>query len=101
MTQRRWVQRAAGIGSRRELFGVRHLANEAVCLNGDQLRTSIVRLLSRCDALHGHLANNGTALIDHGSRHRAGLPDRVRDITRLLQAFPPAERRAAKGLAHS
>ena len=60
--------------ARRELFGMRHLASEAVYLNGDQLRAAVIRFLSRCDALHGYLANNETALIDYGSRHRAGLP---------------------------
>lgn len=59
---------------RRELFGLRHLASEAVYLNGDRLRASVVRFLSRCDALRDYLANNETALIDYGSRYRAGLP---------------------------
>lgn len=60
--------------ARRELFGVRHLASEAVYLNGDRLRAAVTRFLSRCDDLRGYLANNETALIDYGSRHRAGLP---------------------------
>lgn len=60
--------------TRRELFGLRHLASEAVYLNGDQLRAPIVRFLNRCDDLRGYLANNETALIDYGSRYRAGLP---------------------------
>lgn len=60
--------------AQRELIGLRHLASEAVYLNGDRLRASVVRFLSRCDDLRGYLANNETALIDYGSRHRAGLP---------------------------
>ncbi len=60
--------------ARRELFSLQHLASEAVYLNGDRLRASVVRFLSRCDDLRGYLANNETALIDHGSRYRAGLP---------------------------
>ena len=57
-----------------ELIGLRHLADEAIFLNGEQFRAAVVRFLSRCDALCGYLANNGTALIDYGSRYRAGLP---------------------------
>jgi len=60
--------------TRRELFGLRHLASEAVYLNGDRLRASVVRFLNRCDTLRGYLANNETVLIDYGSRYRAGLP---------------------------
>ena len=60
--------------ARRELFGVRHLASEAVYLNGDGLRASVARFLARCDDLRGYLAHNETALIDYGSRYQAGLP---------------------------
>ena len=60
--------------ARRELFGLQHLASEAVYLNGDQLRASVVRFLNRCDTLRGYLANNERALIDYGSRYRVGLP---------------------------
>ena len=60
--------------TRRELFGLQHLAGKAVYLNGDRLRASVIRFLSRCDDLRACLANNETALIGCGSRHRAGLP---------------------------
>ena len=60
--------------ARRELFGVRHLASEAVYVNGKRPRAAVGRFLGRCDALSGYLANNETALIDYGSRHHAGLP---------------------------
>lgn len=60
--------------ARRKLFGMRHLASEAVCLNRDRLRASVVRFLSRCADLRSYRANNETALVDCGSRHRAGLP---------------------------
>ena len=80
--------------ARRELFGVRHLASEAVSLNGDRLRAAVVRFLSRCDDLWGYLANNETALIDYGSRHRAGLPQGLRmkscfDYAQDSSAIPP------------
>ena len=59
--------------ARRELFGLQHLASEAIYLNGNGLGASVVRFLSRCDTLRGYLVNNETTLIDYGSRHRAGL----------------------------
>ena len=60
--------------ARGELFGLQHLAGEAVHLNGEGLRASVVRFLSRCGDLRGYLASNEAALIDYGSRHRAGPP---------------------------
>ena len=60
--------------ARRELFGLQHLAREAVYLNGEGLRRAVERFLWHCAKLRGYLANNETALIDYGSRYRAGLP---------------------------
>jgi hypothetical protein len=57
----------------RELFGLQHLASEAVYLNGDGLQRSVERFLWHCTELRGYLANNEAALIDYGSRYRAGL----------------------------
>jgi len=60
--------------ARRELFGLQHLASEAVYLNGESLRASVMRFLGHCDELRGDLSNNETALIDYGSRYRADRP---------------------------
>ena len=60
--------------ARRELYGIRHLASEAVYLNGERLRPTIDRFLSHCDELRGYLANNETALIDYGARYRTSTP---------------------------
>lgn len=60
--------------ARRELFGLRHLAGEAVYLNGERLRRSVDRFLWHCDELRGYLANNEAALIDYGSRYREDMP---------------------------
>jgi hypothetical protein len=55
--------------ARGELCGLRHLACEAVFLNGEQLRAAVVRFLSRCDALCGYLAKR-----DGVDRLRVALP---------------------------
>jgi hypothetical protein len=60
--------------ARRELVGLRHLAEEAALLNGQGLLPSVDRFLWHCDELRGYLANNETALIDYGARFRGGLP---------------------------
>ncbi len=60
--------------ARRELFGLRHLASEAVYLNGTRLRASVTRFLGRCDDLRSYLGNNETALIDYGARYRTNKP---------------------------
>ena len=39
--------------ARRELFGLQHLAREAVYLNGDRLRPAVGRFLARCEELRG------------------------------------------------
>ena len=58
----------------RELFGLRHLASEAVYLNGENLRASVIRFISHCADLRSYLDNNETSLIDYGSRYRANKP---------------------------
>ena len=60
--------------ARRELFGLRAIASDAVYLNGESLRTSVNRFVGHCDELHNYLGNNETALIDYGSRYRADQP---------------------------
>lgn len=60
--------------ARRELFGFRHLASEAVYLNGTHLHAPMMRFLRHCDELHGYLGNNESALIDYGARYRAAQP---------------------------
>lgn len=60
--------------ARRELFGLRHLASEAVYLNGTRLHAPVMRFLRHCDELRGYLDNNETALIDYGARYRAAKP---------------------------
>ena len=42
--------------------------------NGEGLRRAVERFLWHCAELRGYLANNETALIDYGSRYRAGSP---------------------------
>jgi hypothetical protein len=39
--------------AKRELFSLRHLAGEAVYLNGARFRPSVSRFLARCEELHG------------------------------------------------
>jgi hypothetical protein len=60
--------------ARRELFGLRHLASEAVYLNGTRLHAPVMRFLRHCDELRGYLSNNEAGLIDHGARYRAAQP---------------------------
>jgi hypothetical protein len=60
-----------GIGKMR---GSRHLASEAVYLNGERLRPTVDRFLWHCDELRGYLADNETALIDYGARYRTNTP---------------------------
>jgi hypothetical protein len=62
------------VEARRELFGLRHLASEAVYLNGERLRPPVERFLGHCDELRGYLTNNETALIDYGARYRTKTP---------------------------
>lgn len=60
--------------ARRELYGMRHMASEAVYLNGERFRSPIGRLLWNCDDLSRYLTNNVDALIDYGARYRSELP---------------------------
>jgi hypothetical protein len=56
------------------LFGLLHLASEAVYLNGERLRQTVDRFLWHCDELRGYLANNETAPIGYGARYRTSAP---------------------------
>ena len=60
--------------ARRELFDARHLAEEAVYLNGERLRPAVSRFLARCEELRGYLANNEAALVDYSRRYHSGQP---------------------------
>ena len=60
--------------ARGELFDVRHLAHEAVYLNGERLRLAVSRFLARCEELRGYLENNVAALIDYSRRYHSGQP---------------------------
>lgn len=60
--------------ARRELFGLQHLAREAVYMNGDRLGPAVGRFLARCAELGGYLANNETALVDYSRRYHSGRP---------------------------
>jgi hypothetical protein len=60
--------------ARRELFGLQHLAREAIFLNGERLGPPIGRFLARCAELGGYLANNETSLVDYSRRYRSGQP---------------------------
>ena len=60
--------------ARRELFNVRHLAHEAVYLNGETLRPAVSRLRARCEELRGYLDNNEAALVDYSRRYHSGQP---------------------------
>jgi len=60
--------------ARRELFDARHLAEEAVYLNGERLRPAVSRFLALCEELRGYLANNEAALVDYSRRYRSGQP---------------------------
>ena len=56
------------------LWALSHLANEAIYLNGDHLGPAVRRFLLHCQELRTYLANNDSALIDYGTRYRAGQP---------------------------
>ncbi len=60
--------------ARRELVDARHLAHEAVYLNGERLRPAVSRFLARCEELRGYLANDQAALLDYSRRYRSGQP---------------------------
>jgi hypothetical protein len=60
--------------ARRELYGMRHMASEVVCLNGERFRSPVGRLLWNCDDLWRYLTNNVDALINYGARYRSKLP---------------------------
>ena len=60
--------------ARRELFDARHLAHDAVYLNGERLRPAVCRFLARCEELRGYLANNEAALVDYSRRYHSGQP---------------------------
>jgi len=60
--------------ARRELFGLQHLASEAIYLNGESLNAPVTRFIGHCDDLRSYLANNEAALINYGSRYRADRP---------------------------
>lgn len=54
------------------LWAVRHLAGEAVYLNGSHVESPMRRFLLHCQELCAYLINNNGALIDYGVRYRAG-----------------------------
>jgi hypothetical protein len=56
------------------LWGLTHLASEAIYLNGEHLGSAVRRFLLHNQELRGYLANNEDALIDYGTRYRAGRP---------------------------
>ena len=56
------------------LWALTHLASEAIYLNGEYLGPAVRRFLLHCQELRGYLANNEDALIDYGTRYRAGRP---------------------------
>ena len=57
------------------LRALTHLASEAIHLNGEHLCPAVRRfLLLHCQGLRGYVANNEDALIDYGTRYRAGRP---------------------------
>lgn len=60
--------------ARQELFGLQHLAREAVYLNGDRLRPAVDRFLAHGKELRGHLANKESALVDYRRRYHSGQP---------------------------
>ena len=51
-----------------------HLASESIYLNGDYLGPVVRRFLLHCQELRAYLDNNEAALIDYGTRCRAGRP---------------------------
>lgn len=56
------------------LWALTHLASEATYLNGEHIGPAVRRLLLHCQELRAYLDNNSNALIDYGSRYRAGRP---------------------------
>ena len=56
------------------LWALTHLASEAIYLNEEHLGPAVRRFLLHCQELRTYLANNDSALIDYGTRYRAGRP---------------------------
>ena len=56
------------------LWALTHLASEAIYLNGEHIGPAVRRFLLHCQELRAYLANNDCALIDYGTRYRAGRP---------------------------
>jgi len=56
------------------LWALSHLAGEAIYLNGERIGPAVRRFLLHCQELRAYLANNEGALIDYGTRYRAGRP---------------------------
>ena len=56
------------------LWALTHLASEAIYLNGEHVGPAVRKFLLHCQELRVYLANNGHALIDYGTRYRAGVP---------------------------
>ena len=56
------------------LWGLSHLAMEAIYLNGHRFGPAVRSFLNHCQDLHAYLANNDGALIDYGGRYRSGRP---------------------------
>lgn len=56
------------------LWALSHLASEAIYLNGEHIGPAVRRFLLHCQELRAYLANNDRALIDYGTRYRAGRP---------------------------
>ena len=67
-----WNGYAAEAGQ--ALWDLTHLTNEAIYLNGDHIGAAVRRFLLHCGELRDYLDNNSGALIDYGSRYRAGRP---------------------------
>lgn len=67
-----WNGYAAEAGE--ALCAMRPLDKEAIRLNGKRFGPAVRRFLHRCQDLHTYLANNDSALIDYGTRYRAGQP---------------------------
>lgn len=56
------------------LWALIHLASEAIYLNGEHFGPAVRRFLLHCQELRTYLANNDCALIEYGTRYRAGRP---------------------------
>ena len=65
-----WNGYAAEAGQ--ALWALTHLASEAIYLNGEHIGPAVRRLLLHCQELRAYLASNESALIDYGTRYRAG-----------------------------